>query len=153
MKTVTLLTSAVVLLLSIPAFAEEPEVALGVARSAGSNVVQGEVDFDWLGLQAGVGRPYYGGDGSITGQLGARAYLTRRPLAPYLGVIYSHEAYPSTTPGGDPRMNVFAGPTLGLRWKTPSRLSFYGELQSMVPGFTADAPIPLRAGLGIQYFF
>ncbi len=122
----------------------EPQLGLGLVRSADSTQFQADLDvFRHFGVQGATGSSR---DGALSGSAGGRFYLFGGHLSPYAGVLYNV---------AKPDRNVqsqFAGPTLGLRLKANHGLGAFAEFQYLGDVDSNNRARP-SVGAGIQWWF
>ena len=128
-KTITaILVGGALLLSARTAAADDTSAGLGVAYSATSPMVQGDLEFDRrVGFQAALG-PFAGDH--VNGSLGGRFYFVTDRVAPYLGGLFvsrSHDHH-HTVYEHDHEERLF-GPTVGVRFRKRDGLGAFVQLE------------------------
>lgn len=131
----------------------EPQLGLGLVRSADSTQFQADLDlFRHVGVQGATGSSR---DGALSGSAGGRFYLFGGHFSPYAGVLYNVQSAKSTDPAAKPGRNFqsqIAGPTLGLRLKANHGLGAFAEFQYLGDVDSNNRARP-SVGAGIQWWF
>lgn len=142
---------------ALPATAHaEPQLGLGLARTADSAMFQVDLDpLRHVGFQAATGQSL--GGGNFSGSAGGRFYLFGGRVSPYLGVIYDVQSIRHVDPAGQVVRTTntqYAGPTVGFRVKARHGLGAYLEMQYLAsPGGSSNEPPHPAVGAGVQWWF
>ena len=133
----------------------EPQLGLGVVRSAQSMQFQADLDvFRHFGFQAATGDSVR--ESSLSGSAGGRFYLFGGRISPYAGLLYNSQTARTTDAWGHTTRTLstqLAGPTLGFRVKAERGIGAFVELQYLGDPKDSNKRASPSVGAGIQWWF